>query len=67
MKTGEESREIALEGLFVAIGHAPDLGAFGSLLELDESRPCRLRRGLPHQNSRGYSWPGTAGKRPCAS
>lgn len=36
VKTGEESREIALEGLFVAIGHAPDLGAFGSLLELDE-------------------------------
>ena len=36
VKTGEENREIALEGLFVAIGHAPDLGAFGSLLELDE-------------------------------
>lgn len=35
VKTGEESREIALEGLFVAIGHAPDLGAFGSLIELD--------------------------------
>lgn len=36
VKTGEESREIPVEGLFVAIGHAPDLGAFGSLLELDE-------------------------------
>ena len=35
VKTGDESREIALEGLFVAIGHAPDLGAFGSLRELD--------------------------------
>ncbi len=35
VKTGDESREIALEGLFVAIGHAPDLGAFGSLIELD--------------------------------
>ena len=33
VKTGEESREIPVEGLFVAIGHAPALGAFGSLIE----------------------------------
>lgn len=36
VKTGEESREIPVEGLFVAIGHAPALGAFGSLIELGE-------------------------------
>lgn len=30
-----ESREIPVSGLFVAIGHEPDLGAFSSLLELD--------------------------------
>ena len=35
VKTGEESRELPVEGLFVAIGHAPDLGAFGPLIELD--------------------------------
>lgn len=36
VKTGEESREIPVEGLFVAIGHAPALGDFGSLIELGE-------------------------------
>ena len=35
VKTGEQTREITVDGLFVAIGHAPDLGAFRSLLELD--------------------------------
>ncbi len=35
VKTGEESRELPVEGLFVAIGHAPDLGAFAYLIELD--------------------------------
>ena len=37
VKTGEESREIPVEGLLVAIGHAPDLGAFGSIIELEGS------------------------------
>lgn len=31
------SRDIAVDGLFVAIGHAPDNGLFASLMELDES------------------------------
>ena len=30
------SRDIAVDGLFVAIGHAPDNGVFASLMELDE-------------------------------
>lgn len=30
-----ESRELAVSGLFVAIGHAPELGAFAELMELD--------------------------------
>ena len=30
------SRDIAVDGLFVAIGHAPDNGIFASLMELDE-------------------------------
>lgn len=30
-----ERREIALDGLFVAIGHAPDNGIFSELMELD--------------------------------
>ena len=34
-QNGEE-REIPLEGLFVAIGHEPDNGAFAELLALDE-------------------------------
>ena len=29
-------REIAVDGLFVAIGHEPDVGTFSSLIELDE-------------------------------
>ena len=29
-------REIAVDGLFVAIGHAPDNGIFSSLIELNE-------------------------------
>ncbi len=31
------ARSLAVEGLFVAVGHAPDNGAFSSLAELDES------------------------------
>ena len=31
-----EDREIPVTGLFVAIGHEPDLGAFGELTERDE-------------------------------
>lgn len=31
------SRDIAVDGLFVAIGHAPDNGVFASLMELDEA------------------------------
>ena len=34
-KNGNE-REITVDGLFVAIGHAPDNGIFSSLIELDE-------------------------------
>lgn len=30
-----ERRELAVSGLFVAIGHAPELGAFAELMELD--------------------------------
>lgn len=30
-----ETRELAVSGLFVAIGHAPELGAFAELMELD--------------------------------
>lgn len=36
VKTGEQSRDIPVDGLFVAIGHAPALEAFSSLIELDE-------------------------------
>lgn len=32
-----ESREIAVDGLFVAIGHAPDNAVFAQLMELDEA------------------------------
>ncbi len=32
----ETERELPVEGVFVAIGHQPDLGAFSSLLKLDE-------------------------------
>ena len=32
-----ESEEISLDGLFIAIGHAPAAGAFASLVALDES------------------------------
>lgn len=31
------SRDIAIDGLFVAIGHAPDNGVFAQLMELDEA------------------------------
>ena len=36
VKTGDQSRDIPVDGLFVAIGHAPALEAFSSLIELDE-------------------------------
>lgn len=36
VKTGEEKREIPVEGLFVAVGHAPALGDFSSIIELDQ-------------------------------
>lgn len=32
-----ESREISVDGLFVAIGHAPDNGVFSGLIDLDKS------------------------------
>ena len=32
---GGESRELPVTGLFVAVGHEPDLGAFSALVELD--------------------------------
>ena len=32
-----ESREISVDGLFVAIGHAPDNGVFSELIDLDKS------------------------------
>lgn len=32
-----QMREIAVDGLFVAIGHAPDNGIFSGLIELDEA------------------------------
>lgn len=35
-KSGE-SRDIAVDGLFVAIGHAPDNGVFSQFMELDEA------------------------------
>lgn len=35
VKTGAQSRDIPVSGLFVAIGHEPDLGAFGTLMDLD--------------------------------
>lgn len=35
VKTGAQSRDIPASGLFVAIGHEPDLGAFGTLMDLD--------------------------------
>ena len=36
-RSGMASEEIALDGLFIAIGHAPAAGAFASLVSLDES------------------------------
>ena len=32
----DESREISVDGLFVAIGHAPDNGVFSELIDLDK-------------------------------
>ena len=32
-----ENRDIAVDGLFVAVGHAPDNGVFAQLMELDEA------------------------------
>ena len=32
---GGESRELPVSGLFVAVGHEPDLGAFSAFMELD--------------------------------
>ncbi len=36
VSTPEGEREIALQGLFVAVGYAPDNGPFAPLIELDE-------------------------------
>jgi len=36
VSTPDGEREIALQGLFVAVGYAPDNGPFASLIELDE-------------------------------
>ena len=41
-KTGE-SRELAISGLFVAIGQIPDNGSFASLVELDEGGYIRAQ------------------------
>ena len=35
IRQGESERELAVDGLFVAVGHAPDLAAFGDVLALD--------------------------------
>ena len=35
VETGGESRELPVTGLFVAVGHEPDLGAFSAYMELD--------------------------------
>ena len=35
VETGGESRELPVTGLFVAVGHEPDLGAFSAFMELD--------------------------------
>ncbi len=34
---GEQTRHIPVEGLFIAVGHQPDNGAFAPLLDLDEA------------------------------
>ena len=36
-KAGGETAELVIDGLFIAIGHAPAAGAFASLVKLDES------------------------------
>lgn len=36
VRTGAQSRDIPVSGLFVAIGHEPDLGVFGTLVDLDD-------------------------------
>lgn len=36
VRTGTQSRDIPVSGLFVAIGHEPDLGVFGTLVDLDD-------------------------------
>lgn len=36
LRQEDGERELAVDGLFVAVGHAPDLGAFSGLLRLDE-------------------------------
>ena len=36
LTVGDLSRELRLDGLFIAIGHAPAAGAFASLVALDE-------------------------------
>ena len=35
VETGGKSRELPVTGLFVAVGHEPDLGAFSAFMELD--------------------------------
>ena len=37
VETPEGSREIALDGLFVAVGHSPDLKAFRNIIETDKN------------------------------
>lgn len=37
LRQGETERELAVEGLFVAVGHRPDNGVFAPLLALDDA------------------------------
>lgn len=41
LRQGDTLRQIQVEGLFVAIGHQPDLAAFASHIELDEGGYAR--------------------------
>jgi thioredoxin reductase (NADPH) len=50
---GGNRRELALKGLFIAIGHTPNTAVFGGQLQLDENGYIITKRGTTHTNIEG--------------